>query len=222
MSGPAGMVAFDDFGGEAIEHARNLLVGIPNGVERAVKSALPRAASALRSESTKAIRETYDISAANLRIKDNVKMRYSFKTDYSCAYVTFRGRKIPLYRYNGTSPKFPTADESRTVKAILNGHFRSVHPGVAASAHQLKSTSATKFKNAFVAEMKSGHIGIFERTGGVTSSGNNEIKELKGSSVPQMLGSTEVQEKLVGKAAQKFEERLEHEIMRLMNGWGER
>ena len=67
--------------------------------------------------------------------------------------------------------------------------------------------------------MESGHIGIFERTGGITSGGNNEIKELQGSSVPQMLGSKEVQDELVNKASQKFEERMEHEIMRIMNGW---
>ena len=67
--------------------------------------------------------------------------------------------------------------------------------------------------------MKSGHIGIFERTGGVTSSGSNEIKELQGSSVPQMLGGKAVQDELVNKASQKFEERLEHEMMRIMNGW---
>ena len=215
MSGAVGLYISEDFGGNSVERARKLLVGIPNGVTKAVRSALPRAASALKTESSKAIRERYDISAANIRARENI----TIKIHGTEAQVRFSGKKIPLYRYNGTAPKFPARDNSKTIKTIVAGQLRPVHPSVAASAHQLKGTSVKRFDNAFVAQMKSGHIGIFERTGGVTSSGSNEIKELQGSSVPQMLGGKEVQDELVNKASQKFEERLEHEMMRIMNGW---
>ena len=215
MSGAVGLYISEDFGGNSVERARKLLVGIPNGVTKAVRSALPRAASALKTESTKAIRERYDISAANIRAGENITV----KIHDTEAQVKFSGKKIPLYRYNGTTPKFPTTDNSKTIRTIVAGQLRPVHPSVAASAHQLKGTSVKRFENAFVAKMKSGHIGIFERTGGITSSGSNEIKELQGSSVAQMLGSKEVQDELVNKASQKFEERMEHEIMRIMNGW---
>ena len=104
--------------------------------------------------------------------------------------------------------------------AIVNGNLRPVHPGVAAAGHQLVSTSPTTFSRAFVAQMKSGHIGIFERTGGKTPTGDAEIRELMGSSVPQMLGNEEVLESLAEKTMAKMDERLEHEVNRILAGWG--
>ena len=208
-----------DFGKDAIEHANKVLIGIPGGVESAVKNAMPRAASALRTGSAKAIQEKYDISSANLRTNENVRISYDYNNGFT-ANVLFSGKKIPLFRYNKTSPKTPSVDKGKTVNVILSGGWRTVHPGQAASAHQLKSSSPMKFNNAFVARMKSGHVGIFERTGGISSNGNEQIKELQGSSVPQMLGSQEVQEKLKETAAKKFEERMDHEITRILNGWG--
>lgn len=219
MSNSGGMIAVQSFGGEALDHATKVLAGIPDGISRAIKSALPRAASALRGESVRAIRSKYDISAANIRSKQNISIRYSYGSE-SAAYIRFSGKKIPLYRYNGTTPKNPTANESKTVAVRIDGTYKLVHPGVAASAHQLNGTSPTKFENAFIARMSSGHVGIFERTGGVSSNGKDQIKELQGSSVPQMLGNETVQNQLADVASAKFEERMEHEITRILNGWG--
>lgn len=72
---------------------------------------------------------------------------------------------------------------------------------------------------AFIARMKSGHIGIFERTGGQMAGGGDAIHELMGSSVPTMVGNETVREELTRAAWEKFDERLDHEIMALMNGW---
>lgn len=41
-----------------------------------------------------------------------------------------------------------------------------------------------------------------------------------GSSVPQMVGNEEVAQRLAEGAMQKFEERLDHEILRILNGYG--
>ncbi len=57
--------------------------------------------------------------------------------------------------------------------------------------------------------------------GGVTAGGRDQIKELQGSSVPQMLGNESVQNHLADRASQKFEKRMEHEILRILNGWGQ-
>ena len=181
MSTTGGMIAVQNFGGEALDHATKVLAGIPDGVNKAIRSALPRTVSSLRGESVRAIQTKYDISAENIRSKQNISIKYSYGT-LSEAYIMFSGRKIPLYRYNGTSPKNPTVNTSR---------------------------------------MKSGHVGIFERTGGVTAGGRDQIKELQGLSVPQMLGNESVQNHLADKASQKFEERMEHEILRILNGWGQ-
>lgn len=40
-----------------------------------------------------------------------------------------------------------------------------------------------------------------------------------GSSVPQMVGNEDVQQALVDDTMKKFDERLEHEINVIINGW---
>ena len=212
-------ISFSEVGKDKLTEAEKLLAGIPNGVEKAVKSAMPRATSHLRTNASKEIRKRYAISAANLRTDENVKVSYSYGNGVQ-ARVFFAGEKIPLFRYNGSSPSAPSFDQRRTVNAIVSGGWRKVHPGVAGSGHQLVSTAPERFENAFVARFSSGHIGIFERTGGETASGKAEIKEIMGSAIPQMLGNEEVAEQLAAGAMEKFEERLDHEVLRILNGWG--
>ena len=213
-------ILIDDIGDGSIERARKLLAGIPGGAEKAIRAALERAASHLRTNAEKEVRKKYDITAANLRSEKNVSIRYVYSGGSVSAYVNFSGRKIPLYRFGGASPKEPTKDQSRgKVMVIINGEKRAAYPSVAASGHQLKSTGVTRFDNAFTARMKSGHVGIFERTGAATSTGSDQIRELMGSSFPQMLGNEEVSEELSKAAYEKFEERLDHEILAVMNGW---
>lgn len=72
-------------------------------------------------------------------------------------------------------------------------------------------TLPKEFGHAFAAQV-GGHTGMFEDEGG-------RLKEVMGSSVPQMLGNEEVSEKLGQGAMEKFEERLEHEILARLNGW---
>jgi len=206
-------------GAEKFKSAEQALADVPGGMERALRSATKRAASFLRTQSTKEIRQRYDITRKNIRAEQNVNVSYRYFNGIE-ARITFRGNKIPLWRYGGSSPSKPTVNTEKTVMAIVNGNLRPVHPGIAATGHQLVSTAPTTFSRAFVAQMQSGHIGIFERTGGKTATGDAEIKEIMGSSVPQMLGNEEVQESLAEKTAVKMDERLEHEVNRILAGWG--
>ena len=199
-------------GAETFKQAEKMLADVPGGMDRALKSATKRAVSFLRTQSTKEIRQRYDLTRKNIRAEQNIRVSYRYFNGIE-ARITFRGNKIPLFRYGGSSPKTPTINPDKT-------NLRPVHPGVAAAGHQLVSTSPTTFSRAFVAQMKSGHIGIFERTGGKTPTGDAEIRELMGSSVPQMLGNEEVQESLAEKTMAKMDERLEHEVNRILAGWG--
>ena len=210
--------------GGALERAERMLEGIPNGIQRAVSSAINRAAAHLRSASTKAVRERYAISAANLRAEENLSVTYTYQNGVQ-AYVHFSGERIPLFRFDGARPAQPTYDTSRWVPVMLGvradgeGKWRLVHPGTPASGHVLKSTSPHQFQYAFVSKMSSGHTGIFERTGGMTSSSKDELEELYGPSVPQMLGNQEVAEKLTGEAMESFEKNLDQYVYALMNGY---
>ena len=94
-----------------------------------------------------------------------------------------------------------------------------LYPSVAASGHVLKSTSPYSFERAFVARMGTGHTGIFERTGGMTSRGKDEIEELFGPSVPQMLGSEDVEKALAEDAMKSFEKDLDHDVLAILSGY---
>lgn len=206
-------------GQEAIERAKALLAGIPDGVDKAMKAAMSRTVQKLRSGSNKAIQERYDISDAGIRTEKNVRVRYSYQNGVR-AVVTFSGRKIPLYCFGGAQPKVPTQDIAESRKPVMvKGAWTMQYQGVAASGHQLKGTGPTQFTDAFVARMKSGHIGIFERTGGMTSEGSDAIREIMGSSVAQMIGKQEVTQKLTEESYQTFETELDKAVYRLLTGW---
>ena len=209
---------------DAVDQAKKLLAGVEGGMDKAVKEALSRAAAHLRANSVKAIRERYAISAANIRANENVQISYNYQNGPTAA-VMFYGKKIPLYRYDGAAPAQPTKDTSKRTLAMVNGEYRWVHPGVAARGHQRKDTSPTQYHHAFTAQMPSGHIGIFQQKLNekgeteVSRSGGDAIEELMGSSVPQMLGSPEVAEKLAKESMQKFEERLDHNVLAILSGY---
>lgn len=84
-------------------------------------------------------------------------------------------------------------------------------PAVTPRARQFKSRAPVSFEHAFVLAMKSGHVGIFNVEDGA-------IVELQGSSIPQMVGNDEYKEQIAQKAMDKFEERMNHEVMRLLGG----
>lgn len=212
-------------GQDALSRAENLLAGIPGGLDKAIKSAMARSLSHLRTSSTKEIRKVYAISAAALRAEENIKTKYTYQPGQGISgYVLFSGKRIPLYRYDGSSPVQPTKDTSKKYGVVTGenasgeGIWKFLYPGVAAAGHVLKSTSPYRFDSAFVARMRNGHVGIFERTGGMTSNSKDELEELFGPSVPQMVGNEAVQQALVEEAMKKFDERLSHEVDVILAG----
>ena len=84
-----------------------------------MKSAMSRAVSNMRSGYVKEVQKKYDISGANLRTDKNIKCRYSYASGSVTATVTFAGKKISLYRYNGTTPKIPKYDTRRRVPVVI-------------------------------------------------------------------------------------------------------
>lgn len=225
MSGEPFKVTFSEVGRQSIDRAELLLAGFPGAFDKAVQSAMRRTAEHVRTQSGRRAKERYAIGGDTIRANvssrsDNVKIRYTFTPGHGAeASITFAGTKIPLYRFSGASPKSPTFNTSEYVNILIRGEWRRVHPAIPAAGHQLKSTSPTKFRDAFVAQFKSGHTGIFERTGGMTDTGNDELRELMGDSLPQMIGSEEVMDKLSKDAMDKFDDRIAHEVDAILNGW---
>ena len=206
-------------GQAAIERAKALLAGIQGGVDKAMKASMSRTVDKLRRESNQAIREKYDITDAGIRSEKNVRVRYSYQNGVQ-ATVTFSGRKIPLYRFGGAYPQVPTQDIAAGKKPVMvKGAWTMQYQGVAPRGHQFQDTGPTQFMDAFVAQMKSGHIGIFERTGGSTSEGSDAIREIMGSSVAQMVGNQQVAQGLTERAYETFETELDKAVYRILTGW---
>ena len=225
-----GFVSVSLSGRSALSRAETLLSGIPDGLEKAVRSATARMQSHLRSFSTKAAAERYAVTSKTIRQEENVSVSYTFSGGVQ-VMIEFSGYKIPLYRFSGASPKTPTKDMSRRIGVLINSrldaktgddmfNWKLLHPSIPASGHALKSTSPYKFDRAFVAHFKSGHTGIFERTGDTSKADREEIQELYGPSVPQMLGNDEVANKVIDDSMEYFDKRMEHEISRILNGIG--
>lgn len=208
-------------GTESLDRAAALLAGIPGGTRRAIGNAGRAAASVLRRGSAAAVRERYAISAGNIRDTENAQVFVRGAAGGgSQVVVRFTGKRIPLYRFDGSSPRVPAWQGGRRVPVLIAGSWRLAHPSVAASSRVLKKNAPKRFHTAFTAEMRNGHKGIFARTGGVTQAGGDEIREFYGPSVPQMLGHETVSASLMEKAMAAFDAEAERSILEILSGYG--
>jgi hypothetical protein len=85
-----------------------------------------------------------------------------------------------------------------------------------------KGVKKKQAKHTFVAQMKNGHIGIFERDSSKTMQGSEKraaIRQLPGPSVTGLFKASEERSQVVWDIVfNKFEERVEHELGNLLNG----
>lgn len=199
--------------GQDMALIEKMLAGMPGAVDKAFQSAMSRAVSHLRTNSAKAIRERYDITASKVKANENIHVNYTYRKGIARAEIKFSGGKFRLVEFGGGYYTRSTRyeDLSRWVHVLINNKWKTVHPNLSAKGHQLKMTVPKEIHNAFLAQV-GGHTGIFEDDLG-------RIKEVMGSSVPQMVGNEEVSGKLGQEAMDKFNERLEHEILARLNGW---
>ena len=86
-----------DFGGDVVDRARLFFSIQPANVHTVVFPAIKRTANLVRRETTKAIREKYDISVANLRAEENVQMYSKIGEDKFYTYIITEHIKAFLY-----------------------------------------------------------------------------------------------------------------------------
>ena len=79
----------------------------------------------------------------------------------------------------------------------------------------VKKGGGTQFEEAFIANMRNG-TGVFERE----TSQRFPVDELMGLSAAQMVGNERIVQELQEEAQEVINERLEHEIERILNGYG--
>lgn len=207
------MISIEAASQETLDKAALRLSGVSGGMNAAMKSAMSRAAKHLKTLVSQKARERYAISAGKMQEIGSPKIAYVMGSGIQ-ANITYRGTKIPLYKFDGASPTNPTSMPQTVPVKTSSGQWIMAHPGVSARGHVLKSTAPSTFENAFTATMSNGHTGIFERQSGTST----KLSELMGVSPAQMAGSDEYKEDVAVQAMEKFEERLEHEVSRLLGG----
>lgn len=104
--------------------------------------------------------------------------------------VSVTGSPIRLFKFRVT----PTSPRKQLVTASVKRASKSL-------------------PNAFVQQMRNGTIGVFERVG----KSRYPIRQLYSVSAPQMAGNEEVLEGAMERASIVFDERLSHEIGRLLD-----
>lgn len=179
---------------DTIERVETLLAGVPKGAERAFSNAINRGLSHTKTQAFKQVKAVYAVKQSALNGATVTRLQKA-NTGTLEGYISFSGVKLPLYQFN-VSPK--ARKKSQHVKAgLLKGSW-------------------TVFEDAFIAQMNSGHIGIFEREG----SARLPISQFMGLSGAQMVGNDEIVEKVTQSAQEKINERVKHEIDRILNGYG--
>ena len=193
MSGFVPQILIDDVGDGSIDRAKKLLAGIPKGAQKAVSSALKRAGTAGLAYAARAVREEYLIRAGDFKRYTKTKRVYNVSGGSTTVDLVFTGVHIPLIRFDAR-----IAADGRVSARVKHGSAR------------------TAFDRAFRATVGDGHTGIFERE----TDARTPMRELFGPSVPQMLDANDdLQQDLGDKIRETFEQRIDHEILAVMNGW---
>lgn len=183
-----------DVAENSLDRATKLLAGINGGVYKAVGSALTRAAAAGKTAVKKPITGEYAISQSEFLARTkNINHFVRESVGGISVVFGFRGSVIPLLKFN----------------------TRIDHGGRVITQVKRSGAAAT-LERAFTAQM-GGHRGIYERVGVMRF----PVKELYGPATPQMIYSSEnVTDEMERKMAETYEKRIDHEILRILNGWG--
>ena len=193
-----------------------------NIIMKAKYAAFKRALEMARTASSESIRKFYNISKQDI----DKQLQYS-KVDYdeSTAEILMKqkGAGIGLKLFKaievraGTNVKIKR--NRKTVSSVArSGNRYKEAAGVLAQVRKDKPFHrfGSKENKAFIQQMKSGHIGVWVRTGSKTRNGKERIIELFGPSVPQLLSNDNqtARKALESTFFDAFDQRFEHEINR--------
>lgn len=162
----------------------------PKKLKLATNRALNRVAGSGKTEASRGIRQEYNIKAA--RINQFLRLSVRARGANSEATITGRGLGIALAYFDARQKGYKLLGEGagkmRTKGLIRSGRKRSD------VTVRVKRSSGRKIVNSkygnkpFLAQMKSGHIGVFVRTG----KGKKPIEQLLGPGVGGLFGSRKI------------------------------
>ena len=182
---------------EAIHRAELLLAGIDSGARNAVWAALRRAGDHGLTVGMKIVSEEYAIGQNELKRRTRTIRRV--KKGASGGYEVdfgYAGHVIPLLQFDTK-----IGSDGKVYSRVRRSNVREL------------------ISQAFVARFKQRATGIFVRE----STTRYPIHELFGpSAVAAFYEHEETVDKMEAEVQATFEKRLDHEITRILNGWGGR
>lgn len=197
-----------------IEQAVGMLQGIPGGAQEALTVAINKGRAKLKLEISSGIVETYAISKNTLNANAKISTNIRKESNSMVGTISYSGAKIPLYDFS-ISQKSPNT----------GGNRKPVNAG---------QITMSTFTNAFVASMKSGHIGLYQIADPEEQRNKNErignakyskygiglewkIEEVMGSSVAQMAEKVDVREKAEETAADVINSEIGNAITKVLD-----
>lgn len=189
-----GVYLVDDIGEGSIDRATKLLAGIPHAADKAIGSAIKRAATSGEAYAAKAVRNEYYIGASDFKAYTKSKRHIITQNGETTVDIEFKGFHIPLLKFDtkvGKDGKVSTRVKRSSPRTVLDNVF--------------KQTVGTH-----------GHEGVFERL----TEKRLPIEEKLGPSTPQMMSyNDDLSQDIGDKVRETFEQRLEHEVSAILNGW---
>lgn len=185
------VIYIEDTGQLKLDRANRILAGIPSGVWKAAHGAIGRAAEKAKTESGRFAAEQYTISKGQFMSHVRTKTKLSGGSGgVASARILFAGSVIPLIEFQTRFSK---------------------EGGVTVS---VKKGGGGNLAHAFVANI--GGTNIYERVG----KARFPVEKKYGPSAAHMMAEETVVENMEHVIVDTFNSRIEHEITRVLNGWG--
>lgn len=176
-----------------LERINKLLAGIPGGAFKAVYAALKRAGDTAKTKAGQFAAAQYTINKGTFM--SNVKQKSSVSGDgggVATLSISYAGSVLPL----------------------LTFQTRASRTGLVQTQVMRAGVPAT-LQHAFIAPVF-GQTAVFERVG----PSRFPVQQLFGPSTGHMMQNEQVAEQMQDTITETFEKRVEHELLRVMNGWG--
>jgi hypothetical protein len=182
---------FISLGNDRLQKAKNMLVGFEKEIPQVVARAINRSIENARSNVVREVRDRYNVRAKDIRT--SIKISRANK-NYPTAVLSSTGGPLPTMAF-------------QVRPGTVNGKRRTP------ITVSVKKGQSEKLDRAFIA-MVGGKTGVYERIGQTRL----PIRQMYGPSVPQMIGNDEIVKEIADKARAMLDDRLDHEIKRVLDG----
>lgn len=179
-----------------IKRLKRDFAGMPRKGARAMSATLNKTIVGIRTDTVRVVVKEYLIRQADVRSTLSIRRASINRLDAS---MRSEGATIRLIKFR-TSPKSVTARR----------------PSIGVKVQVKRSGGGGRIRGGFIAQMGNASVGVFVRKGPKRL----PIEQKHGPSIPSMVGGDAVWRALEVMANQRLAKNLDHEIERLLAGYG--